>query len=174
MALQLISSDGKTFETTADACKWSETIKHLYEDCAGSDETLSIPLPNVHSSLIPKILEFFDHYLENPPAEDKHTMGGGNVINTDLTEFDKAWVPDDKEVLAEYILAASYLECFEMLNVCIQTTANMIKGKTVEQLRELFNVPAAEIPTESELEEIKKNNAFLLPDEAGDESDESE
>lgn len=106
-----------------------------------------IPLQNIDVNIMPAIIEF----LEEPYEErDKGT----------LSDFEIGWMPDDTNELAQMLLAANYLDCQDMLESLTQHTANLIKGKTPEQLRELFKVPD-DIPDEKK-REIHEQNKFLL------------
>lgn len=106
-----------------------------------------IPLPNIEASIMPKIVEF----LEEPYEEREKGQ---------LSDFETKWVPNETADLAKLLLAANYLDCQEMLDALTQHTANLIKGKTPEQLRELFKTPD-DIPDEKK-KEIHEQNKFLL------------
>jgi hypothetical protein len=66
---------------------------------------------------------------------------------------DPAWLA---EMLFEIILAANYLDIKPLLDVGCKTVANMIKGKTPEEIRKLFNIQNDFTPEEEA--QIRKEN----------------
>ncbi|MCI92688.1 SKP1-like protein 1A-like, partial [Trifolium medium] len=56
----------------------------------------------------------------------------------------KAWDADfinvDQATLFELILAANYLNIRSLLELTCQTAADMIKDKTVEEIRQIFQI----------------------------------
>ena len=64
----------------------------------------------------------------------------------------------DQDTLYELILAANYLDIQGLLTVTCATVANMIKGKTVEEIRKHFNIKNDFTPAEEEA--IRKENEW--------------
>lgn len=60
--------------------------------------------------------------------------------------------------LFELILAANYLDIRGLLDVSCKTVANMIKGKSPEEIREIFNIENDF--TKEELEQVRKENEW--------------
>ena len=60
--------------------------------------------------------------------------------NLNISDWDASFLRVDQGSLFELILAANYLDMKGLLNVTCGTVANMIKGKTVEEIRKYFKI----------------------------------
>lgn len=91
----LKSSDGETFEVEEAVAVESQTIKHMIEDnCADT----SIPLPNVTSKILAKVIEYCKRHVESAAkSEDK-------AVDDELKTFDSDFVNVDQAVLFDLIL----------------------------------------------------------------------
>ncbi|MFS8025165.1 putative S-phase kinase-associated protein [Helianthus anomalus] len=144
----LKSSDGETFEVEEVVALESQTIKHMIEDdCANT----TIPLPNVTSKIISKVIEYCKKHVE---SADKKTA------EEDLKNFDSEFVKVDKDTLFDLILAANYLNIKSLLDLTCQTAADMIKGKTPEEVRKTFNIKNDFTPEEEA--ELRRENAWAF------------
>nr|ABB77426.1 Skp1-like protein 1 [Petunia integrifolia subsp. inflata]ACA61786.1 SKP1-like protein 4 [Petunia x hybrida] len=147
----LKSSDGETFEVEESVALESQTIKHMIEDdCADS----SIPLPNVTSKILAKVIEYCKRHVEAAAKTDD------KVSEEDLKNFDAEFVKVDQGTLFDLILAANYLNIKSLLDLTCQTVADMIKGKTPEEIRKTFNIKNDFTPEEEE--EVRRENAWAF------------
>ena len=64
----------------------------------------------------------------------------------------------DQQTLFDLILAANYLDIKGLLDVTCKTVANMIKGKTPEEIRKTFNIKNDFTPSEEE--QVRKENEW--------------
>ena len=64
----------------------------------------------------------------------------------------------DQGTLFELILAANYLDIKGLLDVGCKTVANMIKGKSPEEIRKTFNIKNDFTPEEEE--QVRKENEW--------------
>ncbi|KAK4378289.1 hypothetical protein RND71_000151 [Anisodus tanguticus] len=188
----LKSSDGESFEVDESVALESQTIKHMIEDdCANT----SIPLPNVTSKILAKVIEYCKRHVDAAAAaktDDK-------VSEDDLKTFDADFVKVDQGTLFDLILvwfgilnpiqidffttfiiiitysnlaartnrtglitlqAANYLNIKSLLDLTCQTVADMIKGKTPEEIRKTFNIKNDFTPEEEE--EVRRENAWAF------------
>jgi S-phase kinase-associated protein 1 len=62
--------------------------------------------------------------------------------------------------LFELIQAANYLNIKDLLDITCQRVADMIRGKTPEELRKLFNIDIEKEFTPEEAEEVKREGLW--------------
>ena len=109
--------------------------------------------------LLTQVLEYCEHHRgERLPTTDAESQDETRKRTTDISEWDQKFIAVDQEMLFEIILAANYLDIKPLLSVLVdskpltfliyffdsdvgcKTVANMIKGKTPEEIRKLFNI----------------------------------
>lgn len=134
--LKLQSSDGKEVEVAVDVACMSTLIKNMVED-SGTDE--AIPLPNVKSEILEKVIEYCKHHKDNPPEEIAKPLKTSNLEEV-VSQWDAAFVDVEQDKLFELILAANYLDIKSLLDLTCAKVASMIKGKTPEEIRKQFNI----------------------------------
>lgn len=145
----LMSSEGEAVQVAQEVAFKSETIKNMIED-TGTEAP--IPLPNVSSKILQKVIEYCKHHSEKKEGE-------GNKEEEDKT-FDAEFVKVDQATLFELILAANYLNIKSLLDLTCMTVANMIKGKTPEEIRKTFNIRNDFTPEEEE--EVLRENQWAF------------
>jgi len=146
----LVASDGETkFTVPSHIAKMSKAVANMLEDL-GDEDGMEIPLASVSAVMLNKILEYCTHYdgVLPPIKEDKFA---------DLEPWDKEFCNLDQAVLFELILAANFLDIKPLLEIGCKTIADMIKGKTPEEIRKHFNI-VNDFTPEEEAEIIKENN----------------
>lgn len=122
-----------------------------------------IPIPNVNEVVLKKVLEWCQHH-RNDPIEDSNANASDSVAastrrkSTDIEEWDQKFMQVDQEMLFEIILAANYLDIKALLDVGCKTVANMIKGKSPEEIRKTFNIQNDFTPEEEE--QIRRENEW--------------
>ncbi|KAI4339943.1 hypothetical protein MLD38_024826 [Melastoma candidum] len=141
----LRSSDGESFEVEEAVALESQTIKHMIEDdCADS----GIPLPNVNSKILAKVIEYCKKHVDSSKGgEDKSSSSS---LDEELKSWDADFVKVDQATLFDLILAANYLNIKGLLDLTCQTVADMIKGKSPEEIRKTFNIRNDFTPEEEE------------------------
>ena len=77
---------------------------------------------------------------------------------TDIDEWDQTFMKVDQEMLFKIMLAANYLDIEALLDVGCKTVANMIKGKSTEDIRKIFNI--INDFTAEEEEQIRRENEW--------------
>lgn len=152
--IKLISKDDQTFEVAKHVAELSVTIKNMLEDIGDIDTP--IPLPNVSGAILKKILEYCQHYIDNPTAA---VEGQKDEKRTDdITPWEQNYCQIDNTALFDLILAANYLDIKPLLDLTCKTVANMIKGKSPEEIRNTFHIKNDFTPEEED--QVRKENEW--------------
>ena len=155
--IKLESSDEQVFEVDRKIAEMSVTIKHMLDDLDAECDN-PIPLPNVAGKILQKVIEYCTHHNENPepPSDEKND----SKALDNIAPWDKDFCDVDQATLFEMILAANYLDIKPLLDLTCKTVANMIKGKTPEEIRQTFNIKNDFTPEEEE--QIRKENEWCM------------
>lgn len=152
--ITLVSSDEKEFIVDIKVAEMSVTIKSMLEDLPDRSEDTPIPLPNITGNVLKKVIEYCEYHHVNPMtvSEDKKRTD-------DIIPWDKEFCEVELELLFQMILAANYLDINPMLDLTCKTVANMIKGKTPEEIRKTFSIKND--PTPEEEQKVLENNEWI-------------
>ena len=137
MSVKLKSSQGDVIEVEEEVACLSTLIKTMVED-SGTDE--EIPLPNVKTAILSKVVDYCKYHKESPPEEIQKPLKSSNLAECGVCEWDVEYVEIEQEILFELILAANYLDIKPLLDLTCAKVASMIKGKTPEEIRKQFNI----------------------------------
>ncbi|KAH8316907.1 hypothetical protein KR074_001409, partial [Drosophila pseudoananassae] len=155
--IKLQSSDKEIFDTDIEAAKCSGTIRNMLEDCGmeecgmADDENAIVPLPNVNSTILRKVLDWAHfHKDDKKPKNDDESK---EKRTDDINSWDADFLKVDQGTLFEVLLAANYLDIKGLLDLTCKAVASIIKDKTPEQIRMTFN-----IKKDSTREQVRKEN----------------
>jgi len=155
--INLVSNDGITSTVDRAVAEKSILIKNMMEDLGDAALTTDVPIPNVTDSVLKKVIEWCIHHKDDPvaPTDDD---SDSRKKTTDIEEWDQKFMQVDQEMLFEIILASNYLDIKPLLDVGCKTVANMIKGKSPEEIRKTFNITNDFTPEEEE--QIRRENEW--------------
>lgn len=109
------------------------------DDDNNNDESVEIPLPNVKSQVLQKVIQFCEHHLEEPMTEIEKPLKSQNMADV-VQKWYADFVDVEQVLLFELILAANYMDIKPLLDLTCATVASMIKGKSPEDIRQTFNI----------------------------------
>jgi S-phase kinase-associated protein 1 len=154
--LKLISSDGKAFELPKNVALQSVLVKTMSE---GDKEAQDIPLPNVNSIVLDKVVQYLMHHVNNPAREIEKPLKSSDMKQV-VSTWDAEFVDVDQTLLFEIIVASNYMDIKPLLDLCCAKVASMMKGKTASAIRRTFGLPEPEptvrTPVPEMLEEERK------------------
>ncbi|CAI2313658.1 unnamed protein product [Caenorhabditis sp. 36 PRJEB53466] len=158
--IKISSSDNEIFLVPRNVIRLSTTINTLLQDLGLDDDegtnTDPIPVQNVTAPILKKVISWCQYHYNDPaPADDADSR---EKRTDDIASWDVEFLKVDQGTLFELILAANYLDIKGLLDVTCKTVANMIKGKSPEEIRRTFNIKNDF--TAEEEEQIRKENAW--------------
>ena len=109
----------------------------------------AIPLPNVSSKILQKVIDYCKHHSEKKEGEAEEDKN-----------FDAEFVKVDQGTLFQLILAANYLNIKELLDLTCHSVASMIRGKSPEEIRKAFNIKNDFTPEEEE--EVRREHQWAF------------
>lgn len=114
----------------------------IEDECADN----VIPLSLVKGNVLSKILEFSQKHAESS--------------SEDLKIWEAEFMKVDQPMLYELLVGANYLEIPKLLDLAYQAVADMIKGKSVDEIRRMFNIKNDFMPEEEDA--IRKENPWVF------------
>ncbi|KAI9887672.1 MAG: hypothetical protein M1823_000536 [Watsoniomyces obsoletus] len=153
----LMSSDNAEIKVDREVAERSVLIKNMLEDIGDQGSGEPIPIPNVNEAVLNKVIEWCQHHRHDPPPPPEDESDARKK-SSEIAEWDQKFMQVDQEMLFEIILAANYLDIKALLDVGCKTVANMIKGKTPEEIRKTFNIQNDFTPEEED--QIRRENEW--------------
>jgi S-phase kinase-associated protein 1 len=152
-----------------------KTVQNIVEDlCDGLDggEPARVPLPNVEPTALVRLLELLRRrqVIEKEEFEKSAAAGAGNASATNLAEgvnkIASEWFQKEmsqtmnQDEMFQFILASNYLNCKLTLDAGCTYIANIIKGRTPEEIRKVFHINNDFTPEEED--EVRRENAWAF------------
>ena len=154
--ITLVSSDGEKMQISAKAAQRSQLVKGIIEDYPDDAE---VPLNNVKSSILKKIKEYLEHYQDSDPKEIERPLASQNYQEC-VEAWDFEFINIELDTIFEIILAANYMDIKPLLELASSKIASIIKGKTPEEIRKIFNIQNDFTPEEEQ--QIRDENQWCM------------
>lgn len=141
----IVTNEGQHHTMPLPHARMSGTIANMLDD-VDDDVESNIPIPNIKGEIMKKVVDFCAQHpdaLLNPTEEQQLEMR-----TTPLNAWAKQFVGVPLEMLFEMIQAANFLDLKPMLDVTCKAVAEMIKGKTPEDIKKIFGVEGDFTPEE--------------------------
>ncbi|KAK8623164.1 hypothetical protein V6N13_118055 [Hibiscus sabdariffa] len=164
----LIAADEQEFEVEEAVAMEFGIVKTYFEDNPDScDEP--IPLPNVESKYLSKVIEYCRWHLDHkarkpakPPPKYQFFQSEGEE-DSEAEAFDRELFNSlDNEGMRQMVLAANYLDVKDLLEMMVQAVANKLANKSVEYVRRFFEIENDYTPEEEA--ELRKQNEWAFED----------
>jgi S-phase kinase-associated protein 1 len=103
-------------------------------------EDMLIPLPNVALRELERVVAFCEHHSAEAPRPIPKPLPDGNLASY-VSEWDFAFIDlQTNQEIFDLIMAAHYMDIQPLMELGAAKIASMIRGKTAEEIRELFNI----------------------------------
>ena len=139
MATQKIKllCDSEILEIEEEVAIQSLVLRNMIEDTGLEGE---IPIPNTRIQILKKALEYCSYYKGKEIPKIKKPLPSANLSEF-LEEWDFKFIDIEKvEDLIDLIVCANFLDIEGLLDLGCAKIASMIKGRTVEEIREIFGI----------------------------------
>lgn len=161
--VKIVSSDKKEFlveEKVANTFKVIEQMLETLRAGERGDDASDQPvtLNNVRGDILKELIDWVIQHKDDPDTSDEEEQYRDRRTD-DIPQWDKDFVSRwEKPVLYEVLQACNFLDLRPLLEICCKTIANMIKGKSVEQVREILGLTSDY--TAEEEATLKAENAW--------------
>lgn len=138
MSVSFTTFDGFDFKMTRKCAKIIDRALPYIEN-RNADDDISIPLPEVGSIHMKKIVEFCKHYVTDPMNEIAKPLISNDICDCCITEFYRNFIEDyDINEIALLLNSANYMSIKPLVSLCGAKIALHIYGKTPEEIMESF------------------------------------
>lgn len=167
--LTLISSDNQKFQIDSKSAQKSALLRGLIQDYS---EDTDIPITDITGTSLSKIVEWLVHWRDSEPKEILKPLPTAD-FKYYTEEWNVEWIYKlSLEENYDIIVAANYMDIKQLLDLACARIAIEFKGKTIEEIRETFDIPVdmtdeeqQQIEEEYRLERQKKMEDQRLQDE---------
>ncbi|KAL6615505.1 hypothetical protein ACP70R_037775 [Stipagrostis hirtigluma subsp. patula] len=150
--VRLRSSDGEEFEVPEETISAaSGTVRAMLEEGRAAGV---VPLPNVTAAILSRVVEYVNRHF------DADSGFVPDYLDQPLGGFGAELLKVGSDTLVGIVQAADYLNMESLVQLGCRALAEQIRGKTVEQIREILHI--VNDYTEEEEEEVRRENAWAF------------
>ena len=149
--LVLVSSDNQKIEIDTESAQKSLLLKGLISDFNAQEP---IQLPDIKYDILKKVVEYLTYYKDKTPKDIPKPMPSSN-LNEVIDEWDVSFINGiELDNVFDLINAANYMDISSLLDLSCAKIASLMKGKTAQEIRTMFNIECD--LTEEELKEYEE------------------
>ena len=150
--LVLVSSDNQKIEIDSESAQKSHLLKGLMTDFNSSQDP--IPIPDIKADILNKVVEYLTYYKGKNPKDIPKPMPSANLSEI-IDEWDVKFINGiELDSVFDLINAANYMDIPSLLDLSCAKIASLLKGKTAQEIRTMFNIECD--LTEEELKEYEE------------------
>lgn len=152
-----VSKEGESFTLPISVAKMSKLVETTIDD-ENEDEIQEIPLPNVKSSILSRVIEYCTYYQNVEPMTPITTPLKSPKIEEVVQQWYADFVKVDQAVLFELVTSANFMDIKPLLDLTCFAVAVLIKGKSADEIRTIFNISSDYSPDEEA--HVKEDNKW--------------
>ncbi|KAL7670294.1 hypothetical protein ACOME3_005233 [Neoechinorhynchus agilis] len=167
--LKLQSEELEILEVDAKAARRCNVIRGMIDEMTSMpymtpDLEEPISISEVNMSILKKVMMWCNYHRDDRTAEsqsldhDDQSTAKMLKLTNDTTAWDVEFFKVDQATLLEIIAAANFLDIPDLLDKACRVVADMIKGKSPEEIRRTFNIQNDF--TQSEENQIRMENSW--------------
>ena len=150
--LVLLSSDNQKIEIDPESAQKSNLLKGLIADFNAQQEP--IQLPDIKFDILKNVVDYLTYYKNKNPKDIPKPMPSANLSEV-LDEWDVKFINGiELDNIFDLINAANYMDIPPLLDLACAKIASLMKGKTSQEIRTMFNIECD--LTEEELKEYEE------------------
>jgi S-phase kinase-associated protein 1 len=129
------------YEVSVEVARMSKLVDETIGEDIDEDEAddMEVPLPNVSTMVLEKVLEFCKHHHEEPMTPIQTPLKSSK-----LEELVQPWYAEfvkvPRPLLFDMVAAANFMDIKALLDLTCLAVSILIKGKSAAELREMFNI----------------------------------
>uniref|UniRef100_A0A7S2S9U3 Uncharacterized protein n=1 Tax=Eucampia antarctica TaxID=49252 RepID=A0A7S2S9U3_9STRA len=156
--VNLESKEGTVFKVQLGIAKMSKLVETTIDDDDGTDEEQTIPLPNVKATVLSKVIEYCTHFKTVEAMQPVQTPLKSSKIEEVVQKWYADFVKVDQVLLFELVTAANFMDIKPLLDLTCFAVAVLIKGKSADEIRKIFNISNDFTPEEEE--QVRQENQW--------------
>jgi len=158
--LSLQSSDRIVFNAPSDVIlRESKMIDGLVQDFGRDRKNDVVPLSEVDADTLRRVIEYCEYHAAQDAAKKKDGADEKAIAEKAL-EWNRSFFDVDLDILSSLVNAANYLDMQRLLDDGCMKIANMIKGKSVGEIRAILGIESD--MTKEEEDNIKKEFDWMF------------
>jgi len=152
--VNVLSSENRVIPFPFHLALHCQTLKNLLEDTASISQTnpsepIEIPLQDIKESTLLTIRQYLELYHVNSEDIEKNAEAEAQRSSkVSVRTWEQRFVTLPQQELFELVHASNFLDMKRMFDVACQGLANLIAGKTPDQIRETFGIENDVTPEE--------------------------
>ena len=150
-SLTLNSSDNMKVVIDIKSAERSHLLKNLIQEFAIDND---VPMPDIKGDILKKCVEYMTHYKDIEPREIPRPLPSPNLLDV-TDEWDVNFISGiDLDSVFDIINASNYIDLKPLLDLACARIASIMKGKSAEEIRNIFNLEND--LTEDEIKEFEE------------------
>jgi hypothetical protein len=149
---------------TIEECRLCNLLVDLLDDDGIIDvDTINaeLPIDTINPETMDLVLSFLKYHAKFPMKKILLPLIS-NEMNDLVDEWDASFIQleDNQTILVNLLRAANYLHCQNLLDLGIAKLGTMLRGKSIEEQKKIFNIHPDITPDEEEF--VRENNQDLF------------